>query len=164
MASEDTDPRWGEFSQRMSQFHDYFKSEFNTLYELADGSFTKRGLSLTLYLDMARRLNDHLTMHHTLEERHFFPVLGQKMPQFAVEAEGGHIESHEAIHTGLEKLSGLVQKFKKEPSTYSPEEMRACLDGFRTVLFSHLDQEVSDLSGDNLKKYFSLQELKQMPF
>jgi hypothetical protein len=46
-------------------------------------------------------------------------------------------------HTGLERLSSLLAKWRKSPSTYSPSEMRSCLDGFREVLFHHLDEEVS---------------------
>ena len=45
--------------------------------------------------------------------------------------------------TGLDDLADLIKKYSKEPSSYSPDEMRACLDGFRDVLFSHLDEEVS---------------------
>jgi hypothetical protein len=37
-------------------------------------------------------------MHHTIEERHFFPKLAARMPQFANDHE--HIESHKKIHTG----------------------------------------------------------------
>ncbi|KAJ7072281.1 hemerythrin HHE cation binding domain-containing protein [Mycena amicta] len=171
--------KWNRLSETMSSFHNYFKQEFNSLYEvlrayesptqiysriqLADGSFTKRGLSLNLYLDMARKLNHHLTMHHTIEERHIFPVLSLKMKQFSTETEEGHIDSHKGIHEGLEDLETLVKKFKKDPTTYSPDEMRACLDGFREILFTHLDQEVEDLRGENLKKYLTLQELEMLP-
>ncbi len=43
---------------------------------------------------------------------------------------------------GIDDLTRLVRKWLDEPSTYSPEEMRASLDSWREVLFSHLDQEV----------------------
>lgn len=84
-------------------------------------------------------------------------------------------------HVGLEKLSSLLAKWRKSPSTYSPSEMRSCLDGFREVLFYHLDEEVSssrsrwqmykfyhhqqvaDLRGENLKKYFTLEEIERLP-
>lgn len=46
--------------------------------------------------------------------------------------------------TGLLDLEKLVKKWTEAPSTYSPTEMRACLDTFREVLFHHLDQEVGD--------------------
>ena len=45
--------------------------------------------------------------------------------------------------TGIEELTKLVRKFLDEPSSYKPEEMRACLDSWREVLFNHLNQEVS---------------------
>ncbi|KAJ7178520.1 hemerythrin HHE cation binding domain-containing protein [Mycena crocata] len=150
-------------TQTMASFHGYFKQEFNTIYELADGTFERRGLSLSLYLEMAKRFNSHLTMHHTIEERHIFPILAKRMPEFSTETEAGHIDSHKGIHHGLEELATLVYKFKKEPSTYSPTEMRACLDSFRQVLFTHLDQEVQDLQGSNMKKYFTLEELESIP-
>jgi hypothetical protein len=41
--------------------------------------------------------------------------------------------------------------------------MRACLDGFREVLFTHLDEEVNDLRGENMKKYWTLEELEAIP-
>lgn len=44
--------------------------------------------------------------------------------------------------TGLLNLEKLVEKWTEAPSTYSPTEMRACLDNFREILFHHLDEEV----------------------
>lgn len=103
-------------------------------------------------------------MHHTIEERHIFPLLAKYMPRFGIGADEVHIKSHRAIHDGthirhlipspycssishlqligLENLEKLVAKWKADPSKYSPTEMRACLDGFRDVLFDHLDEEV----------------------
>ncbi|KAJ7243742.1 hypothetical protein C8J57DRAFT_1365740 [Mycena rebaudengoi] len=165
-ASDLEEKRWNKVGfMTMASFHNYFKQESGSnLFQLADGTFTKRGLSLSLYLEMSRRLNSHLTMHHTIEETHIFPILGKRMPQFSAEAESAvHLESHKAIHKGLDDLSTLVYKYKKEPSTYSPTEMRGCLDSFREVLFNHLDQEVEDLQGENLKQYWTLKELDAIP-
>ncbi|PPQ67260.1 hypothetical protein CVT25_005844 [Psilocybe cyanescens] len=133
--------RWNNLSEKMSSFHEWFKQEFNTLYELADGSFTTRGLSLVRYLETAKAMNHHLTMHHTIEERYLFPILGKTMPQFAAKDNGAHIASHHGIHEGLDRLGALVKKWTSAPSEYSPDEMRACLDSFRDVLFHHLDEE-----------------------
>jgi hemerythrin-like domain-containing protein len=102
-------------------------------------------------------------MHHTIEERHIFPLLAKYMPKFGIGADEVHIKSHRAIHDGLENLEKLVAKWKAEPSKYSPTEMRACLDGFRDVLFDHLDEEVEDLRGQNLKKYMTLEQLATIP-
>ncbi|EEB90528.1 hypothetical protein MPER_11253, partial [Moniliophthora perniciosa FA553] len=63
-------------------------------------------------------------MHHTIEERHIFPLLATRMKEFSSDSD--HLKSHEDIHNF--KLQDLVVKFKKDPSSYSPGEMRACLD------------------------------------
>ena len=47
--------------------------------------------------------------------------------------------------TGLSKLEKLVEKWTEAPSTYSPTDMRECLDSFREILFQHLDEEVGGL-------------------
>ena len=113
-----------------------------------------------------------LTMHHTVEERHLFPILAETMPQFSQndQGDGAHILSHKGIHegsflllfrlpiafndafiTGLLNLETLVKKWTEAPSTYSPTEMRACLDSFREVLFHHLDEEVGNLMHSNFQ-------------
>ncbi|KAI0743520.1 hypothetical protein C8Q80DRAFT_1181703 [Daedaleopsis nitida] len=152
--------RWNRLSESMTYFHDHFKQEFNALYELADGSFTKRGMSLPMYLRLATQLAKGLTVHHTIEERHIFPVLAKRMPMF--QDNDVHLKSHEGIHHGVDELTKKVRKWFDEPSTYSPEEMRTCLDSWREVLFNHLDQEVKDLSGENMKKYWTLEEVDRI--
>jgi hemerythrin-like domain-containing protein len=92
-------------------------------------------------------------MHHTIEERQFFPKLAKKIPKFSPTYEDeGHIKAHKAIHEGLVSLGRLVRKWREQPSTYSPTELRACLDSFSGVLFQHLDQEVSPLESYFEKK------------
>ncbi|PCH43647.1 hypothetical protein WOLCODRAFT_132876 [Wolfiporia cocos MD-104 SS10] len=114
-----------------------------------------------MYLRSASQLVKHLTMHHTIEEQYIFPVLATRMPAFR-QGEA-HISAHEQIHHGLDKLSALLAKWTVSPSTYNPSEMRACLDDWREVLFMHLDQEVDDLLGENMKKYWKLEEMDSMP-
>ncbi|KAJ7579134.1 hemerythrin HHE cation binding domain-containing protein [Mycena floridula] len=160
--SPEIDRRWNNLSNTMASFHRYFKQEFDTLYQLADGSFAKRGMSLGMYLESAKQMNNHLNMHHTIEESHLFPILAKKMPQFSVDNDDAHIQSHRGIHEGLDSLLALLKKWKQDPSTYSPEEMRGCLDGFREVLFKHLDEEVADLQGENMQKYWTLEEVERM--
>ncbi|KAM6502242.1 hypothetical protein JOM56_002219 [Amanita muscaria] len=152
--------RWNRFSTGMARFHDHFKEQFDTLYQLADGTFTRFGMSLPAYFNYADEFNHILTLHHTIEEREIFPQLAKRMPQFSPKNEG-HIKAHEEIHDGLVRLGKLVARWKDDPKTYSPMEMRGCLDSFRSVLFRHLDEEVEDLKGENLRKYYSsLDELK----
>jgi len=153
--------RWNQLAERMNVFHEHFKREFNEIYALADGSFNKKGMSLRLYLRKADELCEYLTLHHTIEERRIFPVLAKKMPEFR--SNQAHIKSHQGIHKGLDALEALLKKWKADPKEYSPEDMKACLDSWREVLFVHLDEEVRDLSGENMKKYWTLQELERIP-
>ena len=79
----------------------------------------------------------------------------------------------------MDELTKNVRKWFDEPSTYKPEEMRACLDSWREALFSHLDQEVrpsgfvaltsgqfivqvKDLSAESMKKYWTLEEVDRI--
>ncbi|TBU45900.1 hypothetical protein BD309DRAFT_955141 [Dichomitus squalens] len=152
--------RTPQLSEVMSYYHNHFKHEFNSLYDLADGSYTKRDMSLPMYLRVAIQLCQGLTVHHTIEERRFFPILAKRMEAFRDDEV--HLKSHQAIHHGVEALQKLVRKWQDEPSTYDPKAMRDCLDSWREVLFNHLDQEVKDLSGENMKKYWTLEELEQL--
>ncbi|TFK75388.1 hypothetical protein BDN72DRAFT_811004 [Pluteus cervinus] len=154
--------RWNRLQNLMMNFHGHFKSEFNTLHELADGSYTRRGLSLSNYLRTASRFVHELTMHHTIEEQYFFPMLAKKMPEFSVNSDAAHMISHAGIHRGLDDLTALVRSCQADRTTYSPEKMRECLDSFRDVLFNHLDEEVADLAGENLRKHFTLEELNRL--
>lgn len=160
IASARDERRWNRMADMMTRFHDYFKQEFNVVYELADGSFSARGMSLRMYLSLADELRKHLTMHHTIEERHIFPNLAKRMPSF--KADEQHIAAHHAIHEGLDQLGALLDKWRAEPAAYAPQEMRACLDGWRGVLFRHLDEEVQDLSGENMRKYWSMEEFDRL--
>ncbi|CDO74461.1 hypothetical protein BN946_scf184979.g16 [Trametes cinnabarina] len=118
-------------------------------------------MSLPMYLRLASQLAKGLTTHHTIEERYLFPMLAKRMDCF--KDDEVHLKSHEAIHHGLDALNALIRKWSQDPTTYKPEEMRACLDSWREVLFNHLDQEVKDLSAENMKKHWTLEEFNRIP-
>ena len=46
-----------------------------------------------------------LTVHHTIEERHIFPLLGKRMAAF--QDNDVHLKSHEGIHHGASRPSLL---------------------------------------------------------
>ncbi|QRW08279.1 Hemerythrin HHE cation binding domain [Ceratobasidium sp. AG-Ba] len=161
MASEAR--RWNRLADRMSYFHSRLGAEFDTIYSFSDGSFAKI-MTLQAYLRMVMQFYEHLNAHHSIEEVYVFPVLAQKMPNFANNEK--HKNSHKVIHKGelrLDKLEGLASSWEKEPTTFSPDTLRACLDEFRKPLFTHLDEEVRDLSAESLKKYYTLEEVDRLP-
>jgi len=46
------------------------------------------------------------------------------------------------LEIGLDALHALITKVRENPSSYSPADLRACLDSFREPLMTHLDEEV----------------------
>jgi hypothetical protein len=92
-----------------------------------------------------------------------------------------HKNSHKLIHDGLDRVEATVHEFRLSPSSYSPAKMREALDSFREPLYTHLAEEVyvikplkcinsdqldfsRDLSAENMRKYWTLQEISKMHF
>ncbi|BGP38133.1 hypothetical protein JCM10449v2_002060 [Rhodotorula kratochvilovae] len=150
---------WDRMSSRMEGFHSYFRLAFKQLFELSDGSFEKRGLSVRDFMGVAEDFNSHLEFHHGIEERHIFPVLAKRMPQFAED----HQEEHDCIHDGMAQLQALITKYRADPSLYSPDEFRQNLASWGPVLFWHLNAEVESLKPDVLRRYWTLEEVRRLP-
>ncbi|KAJ9111069.1 hypothetical protein QFC19_001267 [Naganishia cerealis] len=181
---------WNHMAEGMEYYHNHFRHSFDSIYQvsrvyvlhslerdtdmkyllqMADGKFHSRGLSLQQYLKQASSLYSHLEMHHQIEEKHIFPILARKMPQFKAGAResGAHLKSHKQIHNGslgMDKYAALLTKYAADPTSYSPTELRENMDSWREVLFHHLEEEVHDLSGDSMRKAgWTLNEVKGMP-
>ncbi|GFZ49389.1 hypothetical protein JCM24511_07509 [Saitozyma sp. JCM 24511] len=157
---------WFRLATHMDQFHNHFRYEFNRVYTLADGGFHKEGMSLPRFLREAQQLSHHLDMHHRIEEAYIFPILAKKMPQFKAGAreQGRHLRSHKAIHAGLDKYDEYLKACLADSSKFNPATLREILDGFREVLFTHLDEEVHDLGAESMKAAgWTLEELRKIP-
>jgi hypothetical protein len=72
------------------------------------------------------------------------------MPHFA--AHGEHLKEHEEIHKGLDEYVAYIRQCRKDRKEWDGDKMKGIMDGFRGVLFKHLDHEVESLSGDEMKK------------
>ncbi|KIJ51026.1 hypothetical protein M422DRAFT_158684 [Sphaerobolus stellatus SS14] len=130
--------------------------------QLAD-KYKKQGMTLNSFLRIGEGFIHYLTMHHDFEEAHLFPRLAKKIPSFrAIKA---HRKAHKTIlddnicpfiyHNALVNV-------KANPKEYDPEAFREVLDSFRDTLFEHLDEEVNDLGAENMRKYWSLQEVRKL--
>jgi len=118
-------------------------------------------MSIRQFLSLGQQFCHHLTVHHTIEEQHIFPVLAKKMPAFKKELE--LLSQHKQIHKGLDKLEKYLDECGDGERELRLGELKEILDGFGTVLWQHLDDEVKQLGAENMRKYWSLEEMRRMP-
>ena len=100
-------------------------------------------------------------MHHTIEEQHIFPVLARKMPKFRKELH--LLTQHKQIHAGLDMFEEYIEKCKSGEKELRLEEMKGIMDTFGEVLWQHLDDEVEQLGAENMRKFWSVAEMRRMP-
>jgi hypothetical protein len=89
-------------------------------------------------------------------------MLARKMPAFRKELE--LLTQHKQIHAGLERLEEYIIQCRSGEKDMRFAELKTILDSFGEVLWSHLDDEVKQLGANNMRKYWSLQEMRNMPF
>ena len=97
-------------------------------------------MSIRAFLNLGLQLCHHLTLHHTIEEQHIFPVLAQKMPKFRKELQ--FLTQHKQIHAGLDKFEEYLNQCKTGEKEVRLDEMKEIMDTFGKVLWQHLDDEV----------------------
>jgi len=141
--------------------HNNFRHTWNTLYKACENSKRPAGMSIRSFLSLGDDFAHHLTVHHTIEEQHIFPVLARKMPAFKKELE--LLTQHKQIHNGLEKFEEYLAQCRTGEKDLRFGELKACMDLFGEVLWTHLDQEVHELRAENMRKFWSPEEMRRLP-
>ena len=131
------------------------------IYSAASTGKRPRGMSVTQYLDAGAQFCQQIEMHHTIEEQHIFPVLAKKMPAFQKELE--LLTHHKQIHAGLERFQEYIDACLSRETDLRMGELRRIMDTFKDVLWAHLAAEVNQLRADNMRKYWTLDEMARMP-
>ena len=145
----------------MSYYHDHFKSTWRVLYSACESNRRPANMSIKQFLDTASELVQVLEMHHSIEEQHIFPILAQRMPAFNKERE--MIAQHKQIHTGMDELNAYVKECKALTRDFRLDEMKSVMDSFGAVLWTHLAEEVENLSPEIMKEYWSIDEMRRLP-
>ena len=83
------------------------------------------------------------------------------MPAFKKELQ--LLTQHKEIHNGLDKLEAYVDECKAGTKDLRMDELKEIMDSFGEVLWAHLSDEVEQLSAENMRKYWSLEEVKRLP-
>jgi len=144
----------------MDAYHNHFRATWNLLYQSCTKNKRPMGMSMRQFLTQGLHLCHSLTVHHTIEERHIFPELAERMPIFA---ENAHlISQHELIHEGLERFEAYLRACQGGERELRMEEMKDVMDSFGKVLWDHLDDEVRTLGAESMRRYWSKEELLRM--
>ena len=179
LSREDRDT-YARMGTTMEWFHNNFRNTWKVLYAACSSGKRPANMSIRQFLNTGSEFAHHLTMHHTIgksnssgahlvarpltetiEEQHIFPVLAQRMPAFKKELE--LLTQHKQIHTGLEKFEAYIDDCKAGKRDMRMDELKEIMDSFGTVLWAHLQDEVNQLSPNNMRKYWSLDEVRRLP-
>ncbi|KAK6515594.1 hypothetical protein TWF506_007921 [Arthrobotrys conoides] len=148
----------------MDRYHNHFRA---TWTEIITGLRKSRpkNQSLRQFLSIAQGFCRMLGAHHNIEESYFFPILAKKMPAFQKhnKEHGEMIAHHRQIHQGLDKFEDYVNACKSGEKDFVASVMLELMESFEEVLWQHLDEEVQQLGAENMRKYWTLEELKAIP-
>jgi hemerythrin-like domain-containing protein len=153
--------QYNRMAEHMDAFHSNFRSTWNVLYTACSSQKRPKNMSIKQFLSLGQQFCHHLTVHHTIEEQHIFPVLAKKMPAFKKELE--LLTQHKQIHVGLDKLEKYIEECGTGERELRMQEMKEVLDGFGEVLWQHLDDEVEQLKAENMRKYWTVEEMRRIP-
>ncbi|KXX79819.1 hypothetical protein MMYC01_203327 [Madurella mycetomatis] len=147
-------------------------------------------LTLKQFLDHGLNLARYLSTHHTIEETHLYPLLARKMPEFRAaqhhhhhssgrvkrrgervrgeeeEEEGGDCEllrQHREIHRGMDEFEAYLRRCKNRECELELSVLKEKMDSWGDVLLRHLDQEVRDLGAENMRRYWTVEEMRSFP-
>ncbi|KAI0199909.1 hypothetical protein F4808DRAFT_430746 [Astrocystis sublimbata] len=72
------------------------------------------------------------------------------------------LQQHKEIHHGMEGLKSYLQGCLRGESELQMSALKTQLDTWGAVLWKHLDQEVKTLGADNMRRYWTLEEMRRM--
>ncbi|KAJ5096443.1 hypothetical protein NUU61_005799 [Penicillium alfredii] len=153
---------YNRMSEQMDAFHHHFRLTWDQLWGACAAPGNRPGgLSARQMILMGLQFCSQLDFHHSIEEQHIFPVLAKKMPEFRKGLD--LLRQHEQIHAGLEKLEAYLESCRSGEQDLRREEVKRLMDGFGEVLWAHLDEEVQTLGAENMRKHWSLSEMRRLP-
>jgi hemerythrin-like domain-containing protein len=151
---------YNHMAEHMNYYHNHFRQTWTLLMEACKSQKRPRGMSIRQFLAVGEQFVSQLNMHHRIEELHVFPQLARKMPAFQKELE--LLTQHKQIHAGLDILEKYLKDCRSGEKELRLSEMKGILDGFGTVLWQHLDDEVEQLGAENMRKYWTMKEMEDM--
>jgi len=144
------------------------------LYQACANNKRPGNLSLRQFIDEGLYFIRALTAHHDIEESYFFPLLAAKMPEFQSGAgarrEGGGqnrqaaelLQQHKLIHAGMDVFEDYLRRCRNRETELELGVLKEKMDTWGDVLWKHLDQEVKTLGAENMRQYWTLEEMRRL--
>ncbi|ERT01242.1 uncharacterized protein SPSK_07907 [Sporothrix schenckii 1099-18] len=167
---------YNRMAEHMDHFHNHFRQVWNTIYDACEKRKRPAGMSIRQFLDEGLQFINFLTTHHSIEESYVFPMLAKRMPEFqpptkkkpGAAASNGNakaallIQQHREIHAGMDAFEDYVRRCKSGETELEMTVLKAQMDSWGKVLWQHLDEEVAALGAENMRKYWSLEDMRRM--
>lgn len=150
---------YNRLADEMSYYHSYLRQNWDELYA---GTAPNSMVPGDHVIRVGIQFCNHLKAHHDIEEAIWFPILAEKMKGFQ-EGEFAKLQ-HEEMHKGLDVLLPYLTDCKVGRQDYRREQVRDIMYSFGTILWNHMDDEVRELQAENMRKYWTVDEMRHMPF
>jgi len=73
------------------------------------------------------------------------------------------LRQHKAIHEGMDGFEDYLQRCSSGEVDLELTVLKEKMDCWGEVLWKHLDQEVKTLGAENMRKYWTVEEMRRMP-
>ena len=151
---------YNRLAVKMDYFHDILRSTWNEVY--AGATSASKDVPASRLIGLGLHFCDHLKGHHDIEETLWYPILANRMEGFGP----GHFarEQHKEINSGLTALRTYFKDCQTGKRDFQRHEVQELMDSLGKVLWHHLDEEVKELGAENMKKYWTADEMESFPF
>ncbi|OLN95665.1 hypothetical protein CCHL11_04971 [Colletotrichum chlorophyti] len=153
---------YNQMAEKMNLFHNHFRQQWTILHDAAASGRRPQNMTLKQFLDTGLQFAQHLTAHHGIEETYVFPMLARRMPEFRA-GRAELLRQHKQIHKGLDGFEDYLRRCRSRETELELSVLKEKMDSWGGVLWTHLDQEVETLGAENMRRYWTLEEVRNMP-
>lgn len=168
---------FNRMADHMDYFHNHFRQIWTMMYTACENKKRPAGMSIRRFLDEGLHFISMLTTHHSIEEAHVFPMLAKRMPEFQQPDKRGKltgpktkgsakaaelVKQHRDIHKGMDAFEDYLRRCRNAETELEMSVLKAQMDTWGTVLWQHLNEEVAALGAENMRKYWTIEEVRRM--
>ncbi len=86
------------------------------------------------------------------------------MPEFASGRNAAILlQQHREIHEGMDAFQEYLERCKRGETELELRVLKEKMDSWGDVLWKHLEEEVKTLGAENMRRYWSLEEMRRLP-